>query len=205
MASSGLQLLGFMLALVGLAATIAATYMVEWRVSYDITEDQYRTSKGLWMTCSGRSGGIVTCQLYESLLKLPIEIQATRAVMLVGIFLSSVALVVSTVGMKCTRFMDGKEQSKSTVVLAAGVMFIISGLLTLAITSWYVRVIVESFFGSNNLRRYEFGSAVFVSWAGAIFTLAGGVFLSCRRCSKSGSSMSQHNLHTSPNHGSNYV
>ena len=55
------------------------------------------------------------------------EVQATRAVMLLSIFLSAVALLVATVGMKCTRFMDGKNESKSTTAMIGGIMFIISG------------------------------------------------------------------------------
>ncbi|KAM3876181.1 claudin-7-like [Diretmus argenteus] len=193
MASSGLQLLGFMLSLIGLAATVAASCMVEWRRYYEGGKASQKTYHGLWMKCSGGGGASRTCEMYESLLKLPTEIQVTRAVILLSIFLSSVAVMVSTVGMKCTRFMDGKDKSKSTVAMVAGIMFVIAGLLTLIITSWYVRMIVNSFNASQHLNRYEFGSAVFVSWGGAILTLAGGAFLSCRRCwsEGSGSAMTQ--------------
>ncbi|XP_029906358.1 claudin-1 [Myripristis murdjan] len=202
MASSGVQLLGFLLCLIGLAATIAATYMVEWKKHHEGNHGTHQTYEGLWMTCSGQSERM-TCELHESLLKLPAEIQVTRAVMLLSIFLSSVALMVATVGMKCTRFLETKEQSKSIAAMAAGIMFMISGILTLAITSWYVRKIVQSFYGSHHLSRHEFGSAVFVSWAGAILTLTGGVFLSCRRCSRRGSSMTVPQLHAAQ--GANYV
>lgn len=56
------------------------------------------------------------------------EVQATRGVMLLSVFLSAVALLVSTVGMKCTRFMDGKDESKSTTAMVGGIMFMVAGV-----------------------------------------------------------------------------
>ncbi|XP_018528745.1 claudin-1 [Lates calcarifer] len=203
MASSGMQLLGFFLALVGLAATVAATFMVEWKKQAQ--GKTYRIYEGLWMSCSGNER--TTCEFHESLLKLPSEVQATRAVMLLSIFLSAVALLVSTVGMKCTRFMDSKVESKSTTAMIGGIMFIVAGLLTLIITSWYVKMIVQTFYESHRLQSFEFGKAVFVSWAGGLLTMAGGVFLSCRRCSRSerDESISSNHLLPTSSSKSNYV
>ncbi|XP_062250870.1 claudin-1 [Platichthys flesus] len=203
MASSGIQLLGFLLSLVGVATTVAATLMVQWKKQAQ--GKTHRVYEGLWMSCSGNER--TTCESHESLLKLPTEVQATRAVMLLSIFLSAVALLVSTVGMKCTRFMDGKNESKSTTAMIGGIMLVISGLLTLIITSWYVKMIVQKFHSSNQLQSFEFGKAVFVSWVGGLLTMAGGTFLSCRRCSRSESPESRNsNLHLpTTNAKSNYV
>ncbi|XP_067452984.1 claudin-1 [Thunnus thynnus] len=203
MASSGLQLLGFLLSLVGLAATVAATFMVEWKKQSQ--GKAHRIYEGLWMSCSGNER--TTCEFHESLLKLPTEVQAARAVMLLSIFLSALALMVSTVGMKCTRFMDGKSESKSTTAMIGGIMFIISGLLTLIITSIYVKMIVKNFNESHRLQSFEFGKAVFVSWAGGLLTVAGGAFLSCRRCSRSSSSesISSNHLISTSHPKSDYV
>lgn len=67
MASSGLQLLGFFLSLVGLAATVAATCMVEWKKQQQ--GKTHRIYEGLWMSCSGNER--TTCEFHQSLLKLP--------------------------------------------------------------------------------------------------------------------------------------
>ena len=67
MASSGLQLLGFSLALVGLAATVAATMMVEWKKQYQ--GKTHRIYEGLFMSCSGNER--TTCESHMYLLKLP--------------------------------------------------------------------------------------------------------------------------------------
>ncbi|XP_029939363.1 claudin-7 [Salarias fasciatus] len=203
MASSGLQLLGFLLSLAGVAATVAATFMVEWKKQYQ--GKGHRIYEGLWMSCSGNER--TTCEIHESLLKLPTEVQATRAAILLSLFLSALALMVSTVGMKCTRFMDGMAKSKSTTAMIGGIMFMISGLLTITITSWYVKMIVQTFHQTHRLLSYEFGKAVFVSWAGGLLTMAGGAFLSCRRCcrSKSSESISSNQLLPNSNPKSNYV
>lgn len=185
MASSGLQLLGFFLALVGVAATVTATLMVEWKKQ---SQGKHRAYEGLWMSCSGTER--TTCEIHESLFKLPTEVQATRAVMLLSLLLSAIAMVVSTVGMKCTHFMDRIPDSKSTTAMIGGIIFMVSGLLTIIITSWYVKMIVQTFQESHRLQSYEFGKAVFVSWAGGLLTMAGGAFLSCRRCCGSKSSES---------------
>ncbi|XP_037624869.1 claudin-1 [Sebastes umbrosus] len=194
MASSGLQLLGFFLSLVGLFTTVAATLMVEWKKQYQ--GKTHRVFEGLWMSCSGNER--TTCEFHQYLLKLPTEVQVTRGVMLLSIFLSAVALMVSTVGMKCTRFMDDKAEIKSTTAMVGGIMFLVAGLLTIIITSWYVNKIVQIFNESHSLQSFEFGKAVFVSLAGGLLTMAGGAFLSCRRCSRSQSNGSISSNHLLP-------
>lgn len=176
-----MQLLGFLLSLVGIAATIASTVMVEWKKT---AQGKYRSYEGLWMSCSGASHR-ATCESYQSILKVPTEIQVTRAVLLVSLFLSALATLLSTVGMKCTHFMDDAAESKSTTAMMGGITFILSGLLTIIITSWFVKITVQSSYNSIHMIRPEFGNAVFVSWIGGLLTAVGGSFLSCRRCWRS--------------------
>ncbi|PWA20785.1 claudin-19-like [Gambusia affinis] len=178
MASSGLQIVGFLLSLVGVCATIAATFMVEWGKE---TQAKHRVYDGLWMSCSGTSER-ATCENYKHLLKLPIEVQVTRALMLVSLFLSAMGLIVSILGMKCTRFMDAASQSKAKATFCGGGLFIVAGVLTIIVTSWYVSRMVEANENAHRLQNKEFGHAVFVSWAGGFFTALGGVILSLRRC-----------------------
>ncbi|XP_029004722.1 claudin-7-B-like isoform X2 [Betta splendens] len=131
MASSGMQLIGFLLALVGLAATISAIMMVQWKKQSH--GKAFRNYEGLWMSCSGSER--TTCDFHDSVLKLSSEVQATRAVLMLSIFLSAVAVVVSTVGMKCTHFMDDKAPTKAAVALIGGVMFMMAGSFRAWLTS----------------------------------------------------------------------
>nr|XP_020452442.1 claudin-19-like [Monopterus albus] len=203
MANSGLQLLGFILSLVGLAATISATFMVQWKKQSQ--SKAHRVYEGLWMTCSGNER--TTCDPHDSVLKLPPEVQATRAVLLFSILLSAVAVMISIVGMKCTHFMDAKPSSKSLAALIGGILFMSSGLLTIIITSWYVKMIVNSSQQTHRLQSLEFGKAVFVSGFGGFLTMGGGAFLSCRRCSKRQAAQSISSNHLLPTAipKSNYV
>lgn len=66
MATSGLQLLGFCFSLLGVAATIASTVMVEWKKTI---QGKHRSYDGLWMTCGGPSHRM-TCETYQSILKV---------------------------------------------------------------------------------------------------------------------------------------
>lgn len=201
MASSGLQIFGFLMALLGLSATIASTFMVEWK-----KQSQGKTHKiyeGLWLSCSGYER--TTCEFHESIFKLSVEIQATRATMLLSIFLSVVAVLVSTLGMKCTRFLDGKNETKARTAMTGGIIFIIAGLLSLIITSWYVSRIVHSYKMTHHLNSLEFGKAVFVSWAGSLLSVLGGVFLSYRRCSRRSQAVTSNHLLSTSHSKSNYV
>ncbi|XP_030583430.1 claudin-7-like [Archocentrus centrarchus] len=181
MATSGLQILGFFLSLVGIAATIAAMVMVEWKKT---AQGKYRSYEGFWMSCTAAQHR-ATCESYQSILKVQTEIQVTRAVLLVSLILSALAILVSTVGMKCTHFMDDAAESKSNTAMMGGIMFILSGLLTIIITSWFVKTIIQSSYNSIHMIRPEFGNAPFVSWIGGLLTAVGGCFLSCRRCWRS--------------------
>lgn len=73
MANSGLQILGFALALLGWIATIVATILPQWQMSSyggaNIITAQ-AIYQGLWMTCAWQSTGQIQCQFYESMLKL---------------------------------------------------------------------------------------------------------------------------------------
>ncbi|XP_006803371.1 claudin-7-like isoform X2 [Neolamprologus brichardi] len=201
MAASGLQLLGFFLSLVGVAATVAATVMVSWK---KLVQGKHRSYEGLWMSCAGVQDRM-TCEIYQSILKMPTEIQVTRAVLPVSLLLSALAVLVSTVGMKCTHFMDGVPKSKSMIAMIGGITFILSGVLTIIITSWFVNMVFS--YSGHKLFRPEFGSAVFVSWVGGLLTAAGGAFLSCRRCWRTNPPVSTSSSHfLSTNHSkSNYV
>lgn len=204
MANSGLQIFGFLLALFGLSATIAATFMVEWKKQSQ--GKTYKIYRGLWLGCSGYER--TTCEFYESIFKLPVEIQATRAVMLLSIFLSAVGLLVSTLGMKCTRFLEDKIKTKAQTAMTGGIIFIIAGLLSLTITSWYVSRIVYSYKMNHHEYDYhsvEFGKAVFVSWAGSFLSIVGGAFLCYRRCCGRSEAHTSNHLLSTTNSKSNYV
>lgn len=74
MANSGLQLLGFSMAMLGWVGLIASTAIPQWQMS-SYAGDNIITAqamyKGLWMECVTQSTGLMSCKMYDSVLALP--------------------------------------------------------------------------------------------------------------------------------------
>lgn len=58
---------------------------------------------------------------------LPGHIQSARALMVVAVLLGFVAMVLSVVGMKCTRVGDSNPIAKDRVAIAGGAFFLLAG------------------------------------------------------------------------------
>ncbi|XP_023410368.1 claudin-19 isoform X1 [Loxodonta africana] len=111
----------------------------------------------------------------------PGHIQSARALMVVAVLLGFVAMVLSVVGMKCTRVGDSNPIAKGRVAISGGVLFLLAGLCTLTAVSWYATLVTQEFFNPSTPvnARYEFGPALFVGWASAGLAILGGSFLCC--------------------------
>uniref|UniRef100_A0A8C4RZC8 Claudin n=1 Tax=Erpetoichthys calabaricus TaxID=27687 RepID=A0A8C4RZC8_ERPCA len=187
MANSGLQMLGFILAFIGFVGLIASVALPQWKAS-SYSGDNIVTAlaiyEGLWMSCAAQSTGQIQCKNFDSLLKLDSTMQATRALMIASIFFSGMAILVASLGMKCTTCFAEDKQKKNRIATIGGGIFIFGGLLALIATSWYGNRIAKDFnnpFTPTN-SRYEFGSALFLGWGAAGLCIIGGAFL-CSSCS----------------------
>ncbi|XP_078499118.1 claudin-19 [Lissotriton helveticus] len=184
MANSGFQLLGYFLALGGWAGIISTAALPQWKQS-SYAGDAIITAvglyEGLWMSCASQSTGQVQCKVYDSLLSLHAHIQTSRALMVVAVLLGFVGMIISIMGMKCTKVGDNSPITKSRIAISGGVMFLLAGFCTLIAVSWYASQVTSEFFNPNTPvnARYEFGSALFVGWASASLTMLGGSFLCC--------------------------
>uniref|UniRef100_A0A668VYK3 Claudin n=1 Tax=Oreochromis aureus TaxID=47969 RepID=A0A668VYK3_OREAU len=181
MASMALQLLGFFLGLLGFAGTIVATLLPHWRSRAHVDANIITATgymKGLWMECVWRSTGIYQCKLYRSLLALPPDLQAARALMVISCLTSVLASLVSVIGMKCTRFARG-SLIKSPLVLSGGICFLCAGLLCLVTVSWTTNEVIKNFYNPliHSGMKYEIGLAVYLGYASACLSLAGGMVL----------------------------
>ncbi|KAL1023113.1 hypothetical protein UPYG_G00036550 [Umbra pygmaea] len=184
MTSSGVQLLGYTLALIGAVGSVIAITMVEWkRVFYLDNTTSKETYVGLWAKCTVDATKTTTCD-YKSMFQLSSDILTTRVVLIISILLSAIGVLVATLGLRCTHCLEPDFQGKSRVALAGGVLIVIAGLLSISVTSWFANTVVMSFENSNSPitshNRYEFGSAVLVSWGAAVCSLVGGCLLGCR-------------------------
>ncbi|NXV00631.1 CLD7 protein, partial [Cettia cetti] len=191
MAHGGLQALGLAMAVAGWAALVAALALPQWEVSSfagDNIITAMVTMKGLWMSCVSTSTGQLQCKSYDSILALPGHLQATRALLVVSGVLGPLALGVAVGGMKCTRCGDDDPRKKASVASAGGALFILAGLLGLVASSWYGHRIVTDFYNPTVPVNYkfEFGTALFLGWAGAALALLGGSLLASSCCSRGG-------------------
>ncbi|KAF7236789.1 Claudin-7 [Varanus komodoensis] len=184
MANSGLQLLGFALALLGWFATIVATFLPQWQVSSYATGSIITAQaiyRGLWMDCAWQSTGQIQCKVYDTILGLSPALQATRALMVVSIVLGLIAMGIAVMGMKCTRCGPEDRVQKARIAMTGGIIFLVAGLAALIACSWIANQVVRDFYGTGMAvnSRYEFGPALFLGWAGSLLALLGGGLLSC--------------------------
>lgn len=186
MASMGLQLLGFGLGLLGLLGALVATLLPQWRRtayvgSNIITATSYM--KGLWMDCVWHSTGVYQCELHRSMLALPGDVQAARALMLLSCTSSVLALALATVGMKCT-YCAERGTTKRTLARCGGACFLSAGLLCLATVAWTTSNVIRDFYNPfyGYGMKYEIGWSVYMGYVAGPLSGIGGAIL----CSSSG-------------------
>ncbi|KAG6925390.1 claudin 2 [Chelydra serpentina] len=164
MASVGLQLVGFILGGLGLLGTVITTLLPNWKNSSYIGASIVTAvgfTKGLWMECAIYSTGITQCDIYNSLLSLPSDIQASQALMVTSCAISSLACIVSVMGMKCTIFAQGSP-AKDRVAVTGGVIFILGGVLCFIPMVWNTHVVLRDFYNPliPDSAKYEMGEAI---------------------------------------------
>uniref|UniRef100_A0A3B5M1V5 Claudin n=1 Tax=Xiphophorus couchianus TaxID=32473 RepID=A0A3B5M1V5_9TELE len=116
MVSMGRQMLGFILAVIGFIGTIVTCALPMWKVTAFIGANIVTAQiiwDGLWMNCVMQSTGQMQCKIYDSLLALPQDLQAARALVVVAIIVSAMGIILGVAGGKCTNFRSGNPQLKT--------------------------------------------------------------------------------------------
>lgn len=189
MASLGLQLVGYILGLLGLLGTLVAMLLPSWRTSSYVGASIVTAvgfSKGLWMECATHSTGITQCDIYSTMLGLPADIQAAQAMMVTSSAISSLACIVSVVGMRCTVFCQ-ESRAKDRVAVVGGVFFILGGLLGFIPVVWNLHGILRDFYSPlvPDSMKFEIGEALYLGIISSLFSLVAGIIL-CFSCSPQG-------------------
>ncbi|KAL3970892.1 cathepsin L [Sarotherodon galilaeus] len=171
MASAGLQILGIFLAVIGFFGDIITCALPLWKVFWE----------GLWMNCVMQSTGQMQCKVYDSMLALPQDLQAARALVVISILLSLMGLLLAIAGGKCTNCIE-EETAKSKVAIAAGVVFIVGGILCLIPVSWSANEVIRNFYNPimSDGQRRELGASLFIGWASSGLLIIGGALLCCQ-------------------------
>ncbi|KAF7669077.1 hypothetical protein LDENG_00252150 [Lucifuga dentata] len=182
------QLLAICLAIIGFLGTILICALPAWKVTAFVGANIITSQvfwEGLWMNCVIQSTGHAQCKAYDSILALPQELQASRALICVSIAVSVVAIGLTVVGAQCTNFFHHDWHTKTNIGIAAGIVFIIAGLLCVIPVSWSAHSIITGFFNplATEERRGELGASIYVGWvSGALLIIGGGLWCSTYRC-----------------------
>ncbi|XP_053327177.1 claudin-4-like [Spea bombifrons] len=183
MASTGLQILGMALALIGWVGAVVTCALPMWKVSAFIGNNIVVSQivwEGLWMNCIVQSTGQMQCKVYDSLLALPQDLQAARALTIIGILVALLAMLIGIVGAKCTNCVED-ENTKAKVSMVAGVVFLVAGILTLIPVCWSANTIIRNFYNPlvPEAQKRELGASLYIGWAAAALMLLGGGMLCC--------------------------
>ncbi|XP_066507535.1 claudin-7-B [Hoplias malabaricus] len=209
MAHKGLQLFGYVLALVGLVGLLAGTIMPQWKMSAYVGDNiitAVAMYEGLWMSCAFQSTGQMQCKIYDSMLQLNSALQATRALMVIAILLTVVGMGVASMGMKCTNCGGDDKVKKSRIAMTGGIILILGALCSIIACSWFSYQIIQDFYSPFTPvnTKYEFGAAVFIAWAGTFLVVMGGGLLAAS-CSRKQSGPSYPTKSRPPSSGREYV
>ncbi|NXX81258.1 CLD8 protein, partial [Urocolius indicus] len=187
MASSALQVAGLLIGGLGMIGTFAVTGMPQWRVSAFIESNiiVFETIwEGLWMHCIRQVNIRMQCKVYDSVLALSPDLQASRGLMCAGSVLSFLAFVVAIIGMKCTRCTQSSWQAKGYIILTAGFLFSLSGIVELIPVCWVANTIISDFYNPavNVAQKRELGEALYLGWVSAFCLVAAGAIFCCFYC-----------------------
>ncbi|XP_040005797.1 claudin-4-like [Xiphias gladius] len=185
MVSGGRQILGMALAIIGFLGSIIICALPTWKVTAFIGANIVTSQviwEGLWMNCVTQSTGQMQCKVYDSLLALPQDLQAARALVIIAIIAGVFGTLLAVVGGKCTNFVDDERQ-KCKVAITAGIVFIIAGLLVLIPVCWTANTIIRDFYNPllTNAQRRELGASLYIGWGSAGLLFLGGGLL-CSSC-----------------------
>uniref|UniRef100_A0A3P9JS89 Claudin n=1 Tax=Oryzias latipes TaxID=8090 RepID=A0A3P9JS89_ORYLA len=183
--SMGLELAGISLGFIGFIGAIIICVLPQWRTTAFIGSNIVTSQviwEGLWMNCVTQSTGQMQCKMYDSMLALPQDLQASRAMTVVAIILGVLGVLISIVGAKCTNCIED-ESGKAKVMIISGIFFILAGLLVLIPVSWSANAIIQDFYNPLlvEAQKREMGASLYIGWGAAALLLIGGAVL-CTRC-----------------------
>uniref|UniRef100_A0A3Q3FRY7 Claudin n=1 Tax=Labrus bergylta TaxID=56723 RepID=A0A3Q3FRY7_9LABR len=160
MASAALELMGFFLGLLGMLGTLVATVLPYWQISAHIGSNivtAVASMRGLWMECVYQSTG------------------TSRALMVISIVLSILAIAISVLGMQCTLCLEGTGTVKNRVAGTGGGLFLAAGFMALIPVAWTTHEVVQTFYRPNlpASMKFELGECLYVGLASSFTSTRG--------------------------------
>lgn len=179
----GMEIGGIALGIIGWIISIVACALPMWRVSAFIGANIVTAQniwEGLWMNCVVQSTGQMQCKVYDSMLALSQDMQASRAMSVIAIILAILGVMISIMGAKCTNCIED-EAAKAKVMIVSGIMFIIAGILELIPAAWVANQIIRDFYNPllPSAQQRELGPSIYIGFAAAVLLMIGGALLCC--------------------------
>ncbi|XP_074833168.1 claudin-25 [Carettochelys insculpta] len=176
------QVGGIFLSFFGWVSSCVTTFLPLWKnLNLELNEMQVWTT-GLWQVCVTQEEGVMECKNYESFLALPLDLRVSRILMSLSNGSGLLGLLICSCGLDCCKAWEEKSTLKKQLVLCGGVIFGISGIMTLIPVSWVAYTTVNEFWDetvSEIVPRWEFGEALFLGWFAGFFLVVSGFLLIC--------------------------
>ncbi|XP_015233590.1 PREDICTED: claudin-1 [Cyprinodon variegatus] len=177
-----LQVLGLFLGVVSWCLQSSCTSSQTWKVrsqAETVTTSSWQF-EGLWMSCAATAMGSVQCSRFKTVLGLPGHLQACRALMIMSLIIGLASIIISVLGLKCTKIGRTSEKVKEQIALSGGIMFILSGVFTLTAVSWYAARVINDFHDPfHGGLKFELGTGLYLGWASSSLAILGGSLLCC--------------------------
>ncbi|XP_006785242.1 claudin-4-like [Neolamprologus brichardi] len=177
------KLLGLVLAIIGFLGSIITCVLPMWRVtpfirSNIVTAQTDRSEAALWLSCVVQSTSQKQCKVYDSMLTLPQDLQASRALIIITILLGFFGMLFGVVGYSFSNCMIDQSQN-SNVTIASGVIVIIASVLLLIPVTWTAHIINQNSYNPTLIssQRRELGSSLYIGWGSAGLLFLGGGLL----------------------------
>uniref|UniRef100_A0A4W4FXR9 Uncharacterized protein n=1 Tax=Electrophorus electricus TaxID=8005 RepID=A0A4W4FXR9_ELEEL len=159
----------FGLAFAGWLCAIFTRFLPMWNVygtMDNVTDALPLYWDGVWLNWQEASTGNLHCSFYQSLLFLAASFRSWKALILASIGTGVFPVVGFLAGM-------AKFPQQVQVKGAAGLTFLLSGLLLLLVVAWTTHA-TNSDLDSNAPLTKEWGAALYCGWTGTVLLLVGG-------------------------------
>ncbi|XP_023205167.1 claudin-4-like [Xiphophorus maculatus] len=181
MASKTVQTVFVVLGAIGLILVITCCALPEWVVAH---HDDREAHVGLWKICEKQRTGLQVCETFESSLMSSLH-QAFRALIVISCILGIFSLLLLFYGSDFTPCVQNQD-TKTKMILAAGLGLMLTGLLVIIPVSWQANIIRNT---ALYMVEQKLGASIYIGYlAGLMLMLIGGVlcYLIRRGSSSSG-------------------
>ncbi|XP_040277753.1 claudin-3-like [Bufo bufo] len=180
--SMELEILGVAMSIFGWLSAVVSSAFPMWKVTAFIGNNTVVTQiiwGGEWMNCVAQTPGQMQWQV-NSLLALPQDLEAARTLTAISIIIPVFGVLISIIGEKWTNFVQD-ESAKAKITIVSGVIFILSGLMTLISVSWSANAVNRDFYNPLvvDAQKRELGTSIHIGWVASALLILGGTLLCC--------------------------